>query len=53
MEINYRVRYIRSVGQGIDKKLPDKLVSQFVIFQISFDLYLISCTVITLRCHVI
>ena len=54
MEINYRARYISSAGQEIDKKLTDKLVNQFVFFQLSFDLFLlISCTMITLRCHVI
>ena len=54
MEINYRVRYISSAGQEIYKKLTDKLVNQFVFFQLSFDLFLlISCTKITLRCLVI
>lgn len=54
MEIKYRVRYISCAGQEIDKKLTDKLVNHFAIFQLNFDLFLlISCTMITLRCHVI
>ena len=53
MDINFGVRYHSNSVQGIDEKLTDKLVNQFVIFQLSFDAFLlILCAMITLRCHV-